>query len=122
MCFPTSFQRPLDGGRTGWGWTQYIGFENLYRCTPSHASLDISYLIAGSFYAFAYSCITAGPWKGRTDCSRSQYCLKLYIILNIKVEYVQHAKIRVSICTCIIIFIIIILINKSTRELILLYI
>ena len=31
----------------------------------------------------------------------SQYCLKLYIILNIKVEYVQQAKIRVSICTCI---------------------
>ena len=50
MCSPTSFQRPLDGGRPGWGWTQYIGFENLYRYTPPHASLAIKITKASSFF------------------------------------------------------------------------
>ena len=78
MCSPTSFQRPLDGGRPGWGWTQYTGFENLYRCTPPRASLDIFILAsittkASSFFRhclFVFGRqiiyrqrINAGPWN-----------------------------------------------------------
>ena len=40
--FSHIFSADLGWWTPGWGWTQYIGFENLFRCTPSHASLDIS--------------------------------------------------------------------------------